>query len=79
MKQVLLSTPEGYANKCCLCDSQLNNKYLQRCVERHSTQWQQLTKIFDFIWGMLTWWAEVSSWLILSKQYGNKAATIYIT
>lgn len=25
---VLLSTPEGYANKCCLCDSQLNNKYL---------------------------------------------------
>lgn len=59
---VLLSAPEGYANKCCLCDSQLNNRYLQGYVERHSNQWQQRTKI----WKMWAWWAEVSSSFILS-------------
>ena len=45
---VLLSTPEGYANKCCLHDSQLNNKYLQGFVQRHSTQSQQQTKNIRF-------------------------------
>lgn len=41
---VLLSIPKGYANKSRLCDSQLNNKYLQEFVEKHSTQWQKQTK-----------------------------------
>lgn len=41
---VLLSTPEGYANKSRPCESRLNNKYLQGHVERHSTQLQQQTK-----------------------------------